>query len=80
GELLIELLEHIDFAKLGNKWVLGYSDTSLLLLVVTLQRGIATAHGTNLIDLRGEFSDATTAMWEKVLSTEVGSYIVQHSS
>ena len=80
GELLIELLEHIDFAKLGNKWVLGYSDTSLLLLVVTLQRGIATAHGTNLIDLRGEFSDATTAMWEKVLSTEVGSYIVQQSS
>ena len=32
GELLVEVLEYIDFDNIQNKWVLGYSDTSLLLL------------------------------------------------
>jgi muramoyltetrapeptide carboxypeptidase len=80
GELLIEVLEEIDFENLKDKWVLGYSDTSLLLLAITLKTGIATAHGTNLIDLRGEYFDSTTAMWESVLSTKTGSFITQYSS
>lgn len=80
GELLIEILEELDFDNMKNKWVLGYSDTSMLLLAITLKTGIATAHGTNLIDLRGEFSDDTTAMWVSVLSTKTGSSIIQYSS
>lgn len=80
GELLIEVLEYIDFDKFKAKWVLGYSDTSLLLLAITLKTGIATAHGTNLVDLRGEYSDDTTAMWQPVLSTKKGDSIVQYSS
>lgn len=80
GELLIEILEELDFDNMKNKWVLGYSDTSMLLLAITLKTGIATAHGTNLIDLRGEFSDDTTAMWVSVLSTKTGSSITQYSS
>lgn len=80
GELLIEMLEHVDFTNLPNKWILGYSDTSTLLLPITLKTGIATAHGTNLVDLRGEYSDETTAMWEKVLSTREGGTILQKSS
>ncbi|MTD29906.1 S66 peptidase family protein [Planomicrobium sp. YIM 101495] len=80
GELLIEMLEHIDFEALQNKWVLGYSDISMLLLAITLKTGIATAHGTNLVDLRGEYSDDTTAMWQSVLSTETGGSIRQYSS
>ncbi|MFK3937440.1 S66 peptidase family protein [Alkalihalobacillus sp. NPDC078783] len=80
GELLIEILEHLDFESMKTKWILGYSDVSLLLLTVTLQTGIATAHGTNLVDLRGEACDPTTAMWEKVLSTESGGEVVQYSS
>lgn len=80
GELLIEILEELDFDNMKNKWVLGYSDTSMLLLAITLKTGIATAHGTNLIDLRGEFSDDTTAMWVSVLSTKSGSSITQYSS
>jgi muramoyltetrapeptide carboxypeptidase len=80
GELLVEILEELDFNNLKNKWVLGYSDTSMLLLAITLKTGIATAHGTNLIDLRGEFSDDTTAMWESVLSTKTGLSITQYSS
>ncbi|WP_019153163.1 S66 family peptidase [Robertmurraya massiliosenegalensis] len=80
GELLIEILEHIDFRKIEEKWILGYSDISVLLLAITLKTGMATAHGTNLVDLRGEYSDETTAMWESVLSTKVGETITQKSS
>ncbi|MCM3694559.1 S66 family peptidase [Neobacillus niacini] len=80
GELLIEILEELDFDNMKNKWVLGYSDTSMLLLAITLKTGIATAHGTNLIDLRGKYSDDTTAMWESVLSSKTGSSITQYSS
>lgn len=80
GELLIEILEYIDFEKIQPKWLLGYSDISVLLLAITLNTGIATAHGTNLIDLRGQVSDSTTAMWEKVLFTKKGEEIVQTPS
>ncbi|MEK5332652.1 S66 family peptidase [Lysinibacillus sp. FSL W8-0992] len=80
GELLIETLEYINFGNIPTKWVLGYSDISLLLLAITLETGIATAHGTNLIDLRGEYSDDTTAMWQSVLALKKGESIVQHSS
>lgn len=80
GELLVEILEHIDFKHVPAKWILGYSDVSLLLLAVTLNTGIATAHGTNLIDLRGEETDATTAMWETVLSTRQNEAGTQYSS
>jgi len=78
--LLIETLEYIDFDTIQNKWILGYSDISLLLLAITLKTGIATAHGTNLVDLRGEYSDDTTAMWQSVLSNKVNESILQHSS
>ncbi|AZU62528.1 S66 family peptidase [Neobacillus mesonae] len=80
GELLIEILEHIDFKNMKNKWVLGDSDLSALLLAITLRTGIATAHGTNLVDLRGECSDETTAMWQKVLSCKPGESVLQKSS
>lgn len=80
GELLIEILEHLEFEHYKVKWIMGYSDTSALLLAFTLQTGIATAHGTNLIDLRGDYSDPTTAMWQSVLSTPTGEAIVQYSS
>ena len=80
GELLIEILEYVDFKSIQPKWLLGYSDISLLLLAITLKAGIATAHGTNLIDLRGKLSDDTTAMWEKVLFTKSGEEIVQYPS
>jgi muramoyltetrapeptide carboxypeptidase len=80
GELLIEVLEYLEFEQFKSKWILGYSDLSLLLLAVTLQTGLATAHGTNLIDLRGDYEDSTTAMWRSVLSTEAGGSTVQYSS
>ncbi|TDL31362.1 LD-carboxypeptidase [Jeotgalibacillus sp. S-D1] len=80
GELLIEMLEYVDFKKMNRKWILGYSDTSLLLLAITLRNGLATAHGTNFIDLRGESMDQTTARWIDVLSTRKGDSVIQASS
>ena len=80
GELLIEILEHLNFDLLSEKWVLGYSDTSLLLFAMTLKTGIATAHGANLVDLRGEASDDTTAMWKQLLMSQAGDSVEQHSS
>lgn len=80
GELLIEILEYLNFDELPAKWVLGYSDTSLLLFAMTLKTGIATAHGVNLVDLRGDYSDAVTAKWREVLATEAGGEIEQISS
>ncbi|APH06005.1 S66 family peptidase [Bacillus weihaiensis] len=80
GELLIEILEYLDFETLKEKWILGYSDLSVLLVAITLKTGIATAHGTNLVDVRGEYSDETTAMWTSVLSTKKGESVLQHSS
>ncbi|MDQ0860860.1 S66 peptidase family protein [Bacillus sp. V2I10] len=80
GELLMEMLEHVNYESIKQKWVLGYSDISSLLLAITLKTGMATAHGTNLVDLRGEKSDPTTAMWENVLKTKSGESILQSSS
>ncbi|MFD2334413.1 S66 peptidase family protein [Cohnella sp. GCM10020058] len=80
GELLIEVLEHLDFGAIGRKWVMGYSDISVLLLAVTLRTGMATAHGTNFVDLRDEYTDPTTAAWEQVLRTGEGESVLQTSS
>ncbi|MNC19697.1 Murein tetrapeptide carboxypeptidase [compost metagenome] len=74
------MLEFIDFDQVKEKWILGFSDISLLLLVITLRTGIATAHGPSFGDLRGKRTDETTAMWQKVLSTPPGGSILQHSS
>ncbi|PPA70747.1 S66 family peptidase [Jeotgalibacillus proteolyticus] len=80
GELLIEMIEFASFKKLDKKWILGYSDSSVLLLAMTLKTGLATAHGTNFVDLRGKSMDDTTAKWIDVLSTEEGGSVVQYSS
>ena len=80
GELLIEVIELIDYGNILPKWILGYSDISLLLFVVTVKTGIATAHGTNLIDLRGTSTDDVTGKWEETLLTKKGERIDQFSS
>ncbi|TKJ93351.1 LD-carboxypeptidase [Paenibacillus sp. CFBP13512] len=80
GELLIEIIEKIEYDKIEVKWIMGYSDISLLLLAVTLKTGIATAHSTNLVDIRGKYTDSTTLMWEKLLKTEIHKFTKQSSS
>lgn len=82
GEVAIDLLELIDFQKLSEtpKWFLGFSDTSTLLFAVTVQTGIATAHGTNLMDsLLNQTDELTNSVFE-VLRCKEGEVYKQKSS
>ena len=49
GDMLIEMLEHIDYEKItaNPKWIMGYSDITGLLLPITLKCDIATVYGPN---------------------------------
>ncbi len=49
GDMLIEMLEHIDYEKVAAnpKWIMGYSDITGLLLPITLKCDIATVYGPN---------------------------------
>ena len=79
GQLLMEVLEHLDFSSMQKV------DSRLLRYECTpagahIKTGIATAHGPNLVDLRGEELDQTTAMWERTLSAKGETEITQFSS
>jgi muramoyltetrapeptide carboxypeptidase len=53
GEGALELLSLLDFDKIGAAeptWLVGYSDTSTLMLPLTLRTGMATVHAPNLMD------------------------------
>lgn len=84
GELAIELLDRLDWAALQSarpKWLLGYSDTSTLLLPITLRLGWATAHGPCLMDLAPRQSDALTrGTMERLAQTEGSSFEQQQSA
>ena len=83
GELAIELLDRLDWDALARaqpKWLLGYSDTSTLLLPITLRLGWATAHGPCLMDLAPGQDDALTRSTLAHLATRVGGRIVQQQS
>ena len=53
GEFLMEMLPIMDFEEISSlppKWVMGFSDISLLLFVLTLKADMITVHGPNLLD------------------------------
>jgi len=82
GELLIHLLPCIDFNELAAgvpKWVLGYSDTSTLLFAITIMTGIATAHGTTLMEMVPGQCEVSQR-WKDVLALRPGEALVQESS
>ncbi len=83
GELAIELLERLDWVALQAakpKWLIGYSDTSTLMLPITLRLGWATAHGPCLMDLAPSQSDALTRGALAVLGTPTGASVMQRQS
>lgn len=80
GEFASEILPLLEFKKLKPKWIVGYSDTSTLLLPITLLTGIATIHGTNFIDLRSNEWDPVTAKFLEFLSVSKGDTVIQESS
>lgn len=53
GELAVDLLDQLDWERLGRAeptWLVGWSDISTLLVPVTLRLGWASLHGWNLMD------------------------------
>lgn len=53
GVTAIDLIPHLDFDALASAdptWLVGYSDISTLLTPITLRAGMATLHGSNLLD------------------------------
>ena len=83
GELAIELLDRLPWDTLRGarpKWLLGYSDTSTLLLPITLRLGWATAHGPCLMDLAPGQDDALTRAAMAVLAAPRGARIEQRQS
>lgn len=83
GELLIEILPLLDFKKMQKakpKWLMGYSDISTLLFPLTLLTGIASVHGTNLLEMIPAQTDELTKNCLLSLTQEKGSSITQKSS
>jgi muramoyltetrapeptide carboxypeptidase LdcA involved in peptidoglycan recycling len=80
GELLIDLLERLDFARLAQakaKWLLGYSDLTTLLLPYTMLTGIATAHGSNFMETPIHFGADPLARWSDLLTLPTGAMFTQ---
>ncbi len=53
GELAIDLLPLLDFDAISAAeptWLVGYSDLTTVMVPLTLRTGIATLHGSNLMD------------------------------
>lgn len=83
GELAIELLERLDWAALRRaapKWLLGYSDTSTLLVAISLRLGWASAHGPCLMDLAPGQPDPLTRGALSCLATPTGGRFTQAQS
>jgi muramoyltetrapeptide carboxypeptidase LdcA involved in peptidoglycan recycling len=83
GELIIEVLPLIDFNELAEtpaKWYMGYSDTSALLMSITLLTDTATIHGTNFMDSIAAQHDSLTVCAHQVLQMASGGVFRQSSS
>jgi muramoyltetrapeptide carboxypeptidase LdcA involved in peptidoglycan recycling len=83
GELAIELLARLDFARLAPlppKWLLGFSDISTVQLPLLLKAGWASAHGANLMQLLPEETDPLTATTLSRLTLPHGSSFTQQGS
>ena len=83
GELAIELLDRLDWPALQHvrpKWLIGYSDTSTLMLALTLRLGWASAHGPCLMDLAPGQEDSLTRGALAVLSTPGSGRVTQRQS
>lgn len=80
GELLIDILPSIDFARLARgepKWILGYSDLSTFLFPYTLMTHIATLNGTNLWESPINPTAPNLAYWNDIVTLPFGASFTQ---
>ncbi|MHB1474759.1 MAG: S66 family peptidase [Dermatophilaceae bacterium] len=82
GELAIDLLALLDFdaiAAAEPTWLVGYSDTTTLMVPLTLRTGVATLHAPNLMDTPYVVPDPLMH-WLDVATATVGSTLTQGSA
>ncbi|TFD60174.1 LD-carboxypeptidase [Cryobacterium suzukii] len=81
GETAIDLIAHLDFnaiAAVDPTWIVGYSDISTLLTPITLLSGMATIHGSNLMDTPYT-TPASLMHWLQIASHPAGASFRQSS-
>jgi muramoyltetrapeptide carboxypeptidase len=81
GVTAIDLIPHLDFDALAGAeptWFIGYSDISTLLSPMTLRTGMATLHGSNLMDTPYEVPESLMS-WIDIASLPAGSSFRQES-
>ena len=81
GATAIDLIPHLDFDALASAeptWFVGYSDISTLLTPVTLRTGMATLHGSNLLDTPYRVPESLMS-WIDIASLPAGTSFKQAS-
>ncbi|WP_404285951.1 S66 peptidase family protein [Glutamicibacter arilaitensis] len=81
GVTAIDLIPHLDFNALASAdptWLVGYSDISTLLTPITLRTGMATLHGSNLMDTPYRVPESLMS-WIKIASLPAGTSFRQTS-
>jgi muramoyltetrapeptide carboxypeptidase len=81
GELLINMLDQVDFDTLAHepKWLVGWSDITTLLLPLTTRTGIASMHGINFMGLPSIAPGARITSWRSALGLSRGDRFTQHA-
>lgn len=82
GELAIDLLPLLDVDRIAAAdptWVVGYSDTSTLLVPLTMLTGVATLHGPGLMDAPFHVPEPLLH-WLDVAGAATASTLVQGSA
>ena len=68
GELAIDLLPLLDFEAISAAqptWLVGYSDLTTVMVPLTLRIGIATLHGSNLMEPRARSPSRCCRGWPR---------------
>ena len=81
GETAIDILPLLDWAAIAAAeptWYVGYSDNSTIMLPLTILTGLATLHGSNLIDTPLDPLPGLVS-WADVATRPAGSSVEQRS-
>ncbi|KUM29829.1 peptidase S66 family protein [Arthrobacter sp. EpRS66] len=81
GVTVIDIIDLLDFDALAEAeptWFVGFSDISTLLTPITLRTGMATLHGSNLMDTPYQVPEALKS-WVEIASLPAGSSFRQSS-
>lgn len=81
GVTVIDIIDLLDFnalAEAAPTWFVGFSDISTLITPITLRTGMATLHGSNLMDTPYQVPE-TLRSWIDIASLPMGSTFRQSS-